>query len=249
MTNIRGHASVTHTAVDTHRTRWQHLPASARHAWRMMTPRVSRYRWGARVYDLVSLERVVYRPGRRAAIESLHLTAGLRVLDVGCGTGLNFSQLLSALGSGGEVVGVDASGAMLRQAQQRIDRNGWLNVTLVEGDAARLDSLVAGAFDAVIFTYSLSVIGDWTQAWQRAWALLRPGGRVAVVDTSLPIGLWRLLSPLARLALFSGGVDASRQVWQRVLSDATQTTHQIPKGGHVQVSAGTKLSTTTRSTW
>ncbi len=203
-----------------------------------------RYRWGARVYDLLSMERLVYRPGRRAAIDGLRLRAGDRVLDVGCGTGLNLPYLDSAIGAAGEVVGVDASGAMLRQARRRVDRHGWSNVTLVEGDAGLLDSLVTGDFDAVLFTYSLSVIGDWRGAWARAWTRLRPGGRVAVVDTSLPVGPWRLLSPLARLALFSGGVHASRQVWQQVLSDAEQTTYQVLNGGHVQVAAGIKPSMT-----
>lgn len=203
-----------------------------------------RYRVGARVYDVLSLERLVYRPGRRAAIEALDLRPGARVLDVGCGTGLNLPLLAAAVGPAGEVVGVDASAAMLRQARQRIARYGWSNVRLVGGDAARLGTLVAGGFDAVLFTYSLSVIADWRAAWEQAWALARSGGRVAVVDTALPIGRWRLLSPLARLALFAGGVDASAQVWQRVLTDAEQTTHRVMTGGHVHVAAGTKPMST-----
>jgi ubiquinone/menaquinone biosynthesis C-methylase UbiE len=68
-----------------------------------------RYRWGARVYDLLSMERLGYRPGRRAAIDGLRLRAGDRVLDVGCGTGLNLPYLVSAIGAAGEVVGVDAA--------------------------------------------------------------------------------------------------------------------------------------------
>lgn len=203
-------------------------------------PRVPRYRFGARVYDVVSMERLVYRPGRRAAIQALDLTPGARVLDVGCGTGLNLPYLAAAVGTAGELVGVDASQAMLRQARRRVGAHRWSIVTLVKGDAARLDTLVAGEFDAVLFTYSLSVISDWRTAWERACALLRPGGRVAVADTSLPIGAWRLLSPLARLALFTGGVDTSRQVWQQVLADTELTTHRVMTGGHVHVAAGTK---------
>lgn len=199
-----------------------------------------RYRLGAWAYDVVSMEPFVYRPGRRAAIEALELTPGARVLDVGCGTGLNFPHVAAAIGAAGELVGVDASGAMLRQARRRDAGHGWSNVTLIEGDAAQLDSLVIGEFDAVLFTYSLSVIGDWRGAWEQAWALLRAGGRVAVVDTALPVGRWRWLSPLARLALFSGGVDASRRVWQQVLTDSEQTMHRVMTGGHVHVAAGTK---------
>jgi ubiquinone/menaquinone biosynthesis C-methylase UbiE len=206
---------------------------------------IPRYRLGAWAYDVVSMERLVYRPGRRAAIEALELNPGARVLDVGCGTGLNFPYVTAAVGTAGALVGVDASRAMLRAARQRIARDNWLNVTLVPGDAARLDDLVAGEFDAVLFTYSLSVIGQWRTAWQHAWTLLRPGGRVAVADTALPLGPWRLLSPLARLALFTGGVDASRQVWQQVLTNTERRTYRVMTGGHVHVAAGTKPPSTT----
>lgn len=212
-----------------------------RHAGRMKPIlRLPRYRWGAPVYDVASMERWIYRPGRRQAIKGLRLTPGMRVLDVGCGTGLNLQYVLPAVGAAGEVVGVDTSEPMLRQARRRIRRHGWSNVTLVKGDAARLEALVTGQFDAVLFTYSLSVIGDWRHAWQQAWALLRAGGRIAVVDTSLPAGRWRLLAPVVMLASFSGGVHVSREVWQQVLTEAEQTTHQILTGGHVHLATGTK---------
>lgn len=200
--------------------------------------RVPRYQLGARVYDVVSLERFVYRPGRQAAVEALGLRAGDRVLDVGCGTGLNLPLLVAA--KVGQVVGVDASTPMLRQARRRVEAQGWSNVELVEGDAAALGRLVEGPFDAVLFTYSLSVVGDWCAAWEQAWALLRPGGRISVVDTALPVGRWRVFEPLARLALFTGGVDASREVWRRVLTATDDPTYEVMTGGHVHVAVGTK---------
>lgn len=186
------------------------------------------------------MERPVYRAGRVAAVAALALRPGDRVLDVGCGTGLNFSLLVAAVGGLGEVVGVDASGAMLRQARRRIVRRSWGNVSLVGGDAAALRSLLTGQFDAVLFTYSLAVITDWRQAWQEALGLLRAGGGVAVADTALPTGRWRLLRPVARLALFTGGVDASRQVWNLVLTETDGASARVLKGGHIHVAVGTK---------
>jgi demethylmenaquinone methyltransferase/2-methoxy-6-polyprenyl-1,4-benzoquinol methylase len=203
-------------------------------------PRPHRYGPGARFYDVLSLELLLYRSGRLTAIEQLRLRPRDRVLDVGCGTGLNFRLLAEAVGPSGQVVGVDASDAMLEQARRRVPACGWSNVATVAGDASRLCALTDGPFDAVLFTYSLAVIEDWVPAWQQALTLLRPGGRIAVADTALPVGRWRALSPLARLALLTGGVRASRQVWQRVVSDTTGPVHLVLKGGHVHVAAGSK---------
>lgn len=82
----------------------------------MKCPRPARYTGGARLYDILSGERPVYRAGRVRGITALHLRPGQQVLDVGCGTGLNFPLLLDGIGSRGAVVGVDASGSMLARA-------------------------------------------------------------------------------------------------------------------------------------
>lgn len=204
--------------------------------------RPRRYGGTARFYDVLSLERPVYQAGRRAGVAALGLRDGDRVLDVGCGTGLNLPLVRAAVGAGGAIVGVDASESMLRQARSRISRNGWANVEVFCGDAARPPPGVAagGAFDAVLSTYALSVIGDWRAAWAQALAVLRPGGRVAVVDLALPAGRWRLLSPAARLACFAGGSDPHRHPWTLVGGAAVDVSHQGLWGGHVHVAAGTR---------
>jgi len=61
---------------------------------------------------------------------------GDTVIDMACGTGLNFSLLQKAVGPGGRIVGVDLTDAMLARAQDRIKANGWSNVSLVQADAA-----------------------------------------------------------------------------------------------------------------
>ena len=144
--------------------------------------------------DLVALERPVYRSARLAGIAGLRLRPADRVLDVGCGTGYNLPLLLEAVGPTGSVVGVDASATMLARASRRADDR----VHLVHGDAGGVGTLLAGErFDALICTYALSVIAPWQAAWEQAFSLLRPSGRVAVVDLALPHPRW--LRPLAHL--------------------------------------------------
>lgn len=220
----------------------------------MRIPRPRRYGPAARWYDVLSGERPVYRAGRVAAIRLLGLEPGDRVLDVGCGTGLNFPLLEDAVGRSGRIVGVDASPAMLERAEARIVSQGWTNVRTVHGDAGRLTALLTdadaldalSAFDAVLFTYSLSVIDRWAKTWSQAMALLRPSGRVAVVDLALPTGAWRVLSPLARLACLTGGADPHRHPWKLVASDLVDTSHLVLRGGHVHVAVGTSVAGHTR---
>jgi ubiquinone/menaquinone biosynthesis C-methylase UbiE len=190
------------------------------------------------VYDGLSLERPVYRVGRRVAIELLGLRAGDRVVDVGCGTGLNFGLVQARVGPQGGVFGVDLSPAMLARAGARVRREGWDNVTLVQATAraAPVAALFAGA-DAVLFTYSLSIMEDWRLVW-RAAREAAPGARVAVVDSALPTGRWAVMAPLALIACWAGGVHRERRPWRLVVEETADPVERSLRGGHVRVAVG-----------
>ncbi|MGV8896312.1 MAG: class I SAM-dependent methyltransferase [Rhodoglobus sp.] len=199
------------------------------------------YERGALFYDAISGEWPVYRRGRVVGIELLGLRQGDTVLDLGCGTGLNFPLLVAAVGPTGRVIGVDRSPAMLGMADRRIASEGWSNITTVNADATKFTASDIGqeSVDAVFATYSLSVIGDWSAAWERLRAVLRPGGRAGIVDMQLPTGAAAILSPLARLACAMGGSDITAHPWTVLKAEGRDVRERSVRGGHIVAAAAT----------
>jgi ubiquinone/menaquinone biosynthesis C-methylase UbiE len=149
---------------------------------------IETYRKKARHYDLTS--RLYPAPGypqrtqRLRAVQALGLRPGDTVIDMACGTGLNFPLLQQAVGPGGRIVGVDLTDAMLARAQDRIKANGWGNVSLVQADAAGFD-FPAGA-DAILSTYALTQVPECAEVIAHGAAALAAGGRWAVLDLKVP---------------------------------------------------------------
>jgi demethylmenaquinone methyltransferase/2-methoxy-6-polyprenyl-1,4-benzoquinol methylase len=95
------------------------------------------------------------------------------------------------------VIGVDLSAGMLREAAKLVERRGWRNVELIEGDATKLD--LDRALDAIFFSLAWSVIPAPVTALSRIWDRLCPGGRVAVMEISLAETYLRpVLAPIGR---------------------------------------------------
>lgn len=195
-------------------------------------------------YDRLSGERAVYGAGRRAGLRLLAPPRGAVVLDLGCGTGLNLPMLLHAVGPAGRVIGVDASAPMLAQAHRRIRRVGE-RVRLIHADATRLEPeevLAVGGFDAVdavVATYALSVMPDPAEAWRRATATMRRGGRAAVIDLQRPTGRCRPLGPIAVAACALGGSDIDARPWRLLEAAAPDARSVEVRCGHIRAVAGT----------
>lgn len=206
---------------------------------------MQKYTTIARWYDALSAEPV-YGVGRRRAVPALGLRRGDRVLDIGCGTGLNVPLLAPRVGDEGLVVGVDRSAEMLDVAREKAVAAGLHRVRFVEADATRLTPEDVGAtgpdrgdlFDAVIFTYSLSLMSDPGGAWAAVRPLLRTGAAVAVVDMQTPTGAAAVLAPLARLACRVAGSDITARPWLTVEKDLADVRRWSLRGGHVEVTVG-----------
>lgn len=209
-----------------------------------------KYTLFAPLYDLLSGEYPVYHAGRTLGIAALDPTQGEQVLDIGCGTGLNFDLLQERIGSSGIIVGIDRSAQMLHQARRRAEARNWHNVILLEADMVLADpaSLAArivaaggsACSDAALATYSLSLMGDWATAWETTLSLLVPNGRVGVVDMQDPVGCARWLTPLARLACALGGSDIHAAPWRALEEQCTDVVRTSARAGHLQIRAGRK---------
>jgi cyclopropane fatty-acyl-phospholipid synthase-like methyltransferase len=89
------------------------------------------------------------RPLRERAVRALHLKEGNRVLDAGCGPGGTLLDLVEAVASAGEVVGVEISPETAMNAKRRIEANRWRNVQVIVGDARTVR--LTGMFDGLMF--------------------------------------------------------------------------------------------------
>lgn len=113
--------------------------------------------------------------------DRLRLVAGERLLDVGCGLGEAALALAVDLGASGEVVGIDASAAMLAVARERSGA-APCPVRFSAGDALALDE-PDRSFDAVRSERTLQWVADPRAAVAEMARVLRPGGRIALIDS------------------------------------------------------------------
>ena len=204
-----------------------------------------RYRRIAPIYDTANLEGMLYAGARTRAVELLQLRPGARVLDVACGTGANFTSIQRRIGPSGELVGVDVTPQMLDQARARVLRHGWSNVRLSEADICDTpDEDLEGPFDAALCTLGLSVIPQWQRAWNAMLTLVRPGGRVAVMDAGYPDrgrGSEALIPrPLAWALSRLFVADCARRPWRMLERDTDESLAETFTWGWVTAAAGTK---------
>lgn len=114
-------------------------------------------------------------------VEDAHITAGMSVLDIGCGAGADAILAARQTGPTGQVIGVDPSASM----RERAIRNAAdIGLTWIDFRAGTAESLpvAAASVDLVISNCVLSLSTDPTAAWAEIARTLRPGGQIVVSD-------------------------------------------------------------------
>lgn len=123
------------------------------------------------------------------------LSAGDRVLDVGCGTGIATLHAAEVVAQSGRVVGIDLSEGMLQEAGRAVDKSRMRDrIELRRMDAEALE-LPAGSFDAVISLCAVLHFPDVQRAVAEMRRVLVPGGRLVV-----SFGTGRPLAPASLVA-------------------------------------------------
>jgi len=148
----------------------------------------------ARRYDLLNslLSVGIDQRWRAAAVRSAGELASGRVLDACTGTG---DLALAFAARGARVLAVDFTPQMVSLARRK--GAGWGGrVHVVQGDALCLPSVSAGV-DLASVAFGIRNVADRTRALQELMRVVRPGGRVLVLEFSMPPG--RILGGLYRL--------------------------------------------------
>jgi S-adenosylmethionine-diacylgycerolhomoserine-N-methlytransferase len=140
------------------------------------------YRYQRHIYDLT---RKYYLLGRDRMIAGLDARPGLRVLEIGCGTGRNLI-LAAQKYPRARFFGIDVSNEMLVSAQAGIMRAGLSEtVHVAQADATAFDSVALfriTKFDRIFVSYTLSMIPQWDAALDHAVTMLAPEGELHIVD-------------------------------------------------------------------
>lgn len=201
------------------------------------------YQRGARYYDwFASLYYVAgMRVGhwRRTAIGMLALQPGDTVVEIGCGTGLNFALLEESVGPQGRIIGVDISEAMLERAAIRVRKAAWQNVELVHGSASEFE--FPDNTGGILATGVLNYEPEYDRVIMRGADALLPGRRWVVLDYREPTTWLRYLTPAFVLLGRTFGVSRRlmrRRPWESVERYLRNCQIVEMYGGFVYIIAG-----------
>ena len=186
----------------------------------------------AYAYDLIV---AVLAPARRRAVEALELDRGATVVDVACGTGLNFEAVRDRIGESGLLIGFDASPEMLQLARARVREAGWDNVVLIEADVAEVQLPVKA--EAALFSFTHDIVTSERMV-ARVVSQLGCGATVASTGMRLPAP-HSPLNPLLKLLIrpFVHSTEGLHLPWRRLSRFADLEISRFA-GGSIYIARG-----------
>jgi demethylmenaquinone methyltransferase/2-methoxy-6-polyprenyl-1,4-benzoquinol methylase len=189
----------------------------------------------APVYDVMNRAMTAGLDRRwRAETARAVVSPGDRVLDSCCGTG---DLAVACLRAGGRVTGLDFSERMLERAREKSGQIEW-----VEGDALALP-FADGSFDAATVGFGVRNLDDLDKGLRELRRVLRPGGRLGILEITTPRGLLRpfyklwfdVLVPLAGKLLPGGSAYTYLPASVRRFPEAKELAAMMESAGFEQV--------------
>ncbi len=140
-------------------------------------------------YDVMNdvMSMGVHRLWKRFTLSQTGLKAGQKVLDLAGGTGDLAMKMASMVGPSGQVVLSDINGSMLRRGRERLIDHGIAgNVEYVQANAECLP-FPDNTFDCVTMAFGLRNVTDKDKALASIFRVIKPGGRLLVLEFSKPV--------------------------------------------------------------
>ena len=123
------------------------------------------------------------RSWRRAAIESIEVPDGCRILDLACGTG-DLTMELAARWPNTSITGIDLTPEMIDIARKKL--SGFKGVTFSVGDALKLDRLESNGYSLIVCAFGFRNFPDKAKALSECHRLLKCGGKLVVLELFRP---------------------------------------------------------------
>ena len=208
------------------------------HIAKLYKKRAKNYDISANLYYLIGIREYAYR---EMAVKALKLKQGDTIVELGCGTGLNFRLLRERVGSEGKIIGVDLTAEMLSEANKRIERHNWSNVELVQSDAVAYN--FPDRTDGIISTFAITLIPEYDKIIKKGAAALSPGKKLVVLDFKMPDSwpMWLVKFFVIITRPFGVTLDlADRHPWESIDQCLDLVEFSTKYFGGIYIAAGQK---------